>query len=121
MLVTLKVKPIQPQVTRKVALILTAGIAKEAKASEWYNRTSHESEVITLAKDEKKQPEKKFRIGYVEAAVWKADNGDFYNVTIGRSYKDSSGHWQTSDSFGQGDLLNAARALQRAEDWISQQ
>jgi hypothetical protein len=48
------------------------------------------------------------------------ENGDgFYNVTARRSYKDDEGQWQESDSFGHGDLLNAVKVLERAENWIS--
>lgn len=70
-------------------------------------------------------PETTFRIGYVKAAVWK--NGDFFNVTLTKSYKDGVNDetgkdvWKDTDSLGSGDLLNAVRVLQRAEDWISKQ
>ena len=68
------------------------------------------------------KPVVKFRVGNMNSAVWKNDseNGSFYSVTLVRSYKDSSGEWQNSDSMGSGDLLNAAKALTRAETWISE-
>ena len=68
------------------------------------------------------KPAAKFRIGYVTATVWKNEvNGSaFHNVTVARTYKDGEELKETS-SFGHGDLLNAARVLQRAEDWISGQ
>jgi hypothetical protein len=41
-------------------------------------------------------------------------------VTLERSYRDDSGgEWKTSGSFNHGDLLNAAKLLERAEDYIS--
>lgn len=64
-------------------------------------------------------PVQKFRIGLVNAAVWKNDN--FYSATLSRSYKDAEDKWQQTDQLGAADLLNGARLLQRAEDWISRQ
>jgi hypothetical protein len=65
------------------------------------------------------QPDIKFRIGNVTAAVWQNDKG-FYSVTLQRSYKDGN-DWKNTDNLGAGDLLNAAKALERAEAWISEQ
>ena len=70
----------------------------------------------------KNKPVAKFRVGFVTAAVWKNDgtNGDFYNVTVSRSYKDGD-DYKVTDSLGHGDLLNAAKALTRAEEYIAAQ
>ena len=64
------------------------------------------------------QPEAKFRLGYVTATVWR--NGDFMNVTLSKAYKDGE-DWKDTDSLGAGDLMNAVRVLQRAEEYISGQ
>lgn len=64
------------------------------------------------------QPAAKFRLGYVTATVWR--NDDFYNVVLTKAYK-KDGEWADTDQLGTGDLLNAARVLERAEDWISNQ
>lgn len=68
------------------------------------------------------KPAKRFRIGAVQAAIWKNDgpNHSFYTVTMQRSYKDGD-DWKNTDSLGSGDLLNAAHVLMRAEAWISEQ
>lgn len=63
-------------------------------------------------------PVQKFRIGLVNAAVWK--NDDAYSVTLTRSYKDGA-DWKQTTSLFPDDLLNGARLLQRCEDWISRQ
>jgi hypothetical protein len=63
-------------------------------------------------------PAAKFRIGRVTATVWK--NEGFYNTTLERTYKEGEDYKQVN-SFGHADLLNAARVLQRAEAWISDQ
>ncbi len=64
------------------------------------------------------KPARKFRLGFVEAAVW--DNDNFYSVTLSRTYKDGE-EYKNTDSLGAGDLLNAAKVLTRAEAWIAEQ
>lgn len=64
------------------------------------------------------KPAAKFRIGYVTVTVWK--NGDFYNADLARSYKDGD-DWKETSQLGTGDLLNAAKCLERAEAWIAEQ
>jgi hypothetical protein len=64
----------------------------------------------------KNQPTAKFRLGYVTAMVWK--NDDFFNTVLSKSYKDGE-DWKDTDQLGTGDLMNAVRVLQRAEDFIS--
>lgn len=62
----------------------------------------------------------KFRLGSVTASVWHNDR--HYNVTISKSYKEKdSEEWKETDSFGSGDLMNAVRVLQRAENFIADQ
>jgi hypothetical protein len=74
--------------------------------------------VSTLPKAEKPQPAAKFRLGYVTATVWK--NGDFFNAVLSKSYKDGE-DWKDTDQLGSGDIMNAVRVLQRAEDFIASQ
>jgi hypothetical protein len=64
------------------------------------------------------QPAAKFRLGYVTATVWQ--NGEHYNTVLSKAYRDGD-QWKDTDSLGHGDLLNAAKALQRAEAWIADQ
>jgi len=64
------------------------------------------------------RPEAKFRIGLVTATVWKNDNS--FSVALRRSYKDGN-DWKDSDQLFAGDLLNAAKVLERAEAWIADQ
>lgn len=66
-------------------------------------------------------PAAKFRLGFVTAAVWRNEGG-FYSVTLQRSYKEKEGdEWRETDSLGHGDLMNAAKVLTRAEEWIARQ
>lgn len=66
------------------------------------------------------KPVKKFRVGNMSASVWKNDgtNNPFYTVTLQRSYKDGE-DWKNTDSMGHGDLMNAMKALERAEAHIA--
>ncbi len=66
-------------------------------------------------------PVKKMRLGYISANVWKnsGTNGDWYSVTLERSYRDDDGEIKNTTALGPADLLNAAKLLERAEDWIS--
>ena len=65
------------------------------------------------------QPAAKFRLGYVTATVWQNEN-NFFNTELTKAYKDN-GEWRDTSSLGSGDLLNAAKVLQRAEEWIAAQ
>lgn len=67
---------------------------------------------------QKNQPAAKFRLGYVTATVWK--NDDYFNVVLARSYKDGD-DWKETDQLNTGDLMNAVRVLQKAENFISEQ
>lgn len=64
------------------------------------------------------QPAAKFRLGYVTATVWLNDK--FYNVVLSKSYKDGD-EYKDTDQLGSGDIMNAVRVLQRAEDFIAVQ
>ena len=50
--------------------------------------------------------------------MWK--NDDFFNTVLSKSYKDGE-DWKDTDQLGTGDLLNAAKLLERAEQFISEQ
>jgi hypothetical protein len=67
----------------------------------------------------KSQPAAKFRLGYVTATVWL--NDQHYNTVVSKSYKDADEKWQETDQLGTGDLMNAVRVLQRAENYIAEQ
>lgn len=64
-----------------------------------------------------KQPANKFRLGYVTATVW-LNQEKFYSVVLSKSYKDGD-EWKDTDQLSVGDILNAAKVLERAEQWIS--
>jgi hypothetical protein len=63
-------------------------------------------------------PAAKFRLGSVTATVWL--NNEHYNTVLSKSYKDGE-DWKETDQLDTGDLMNAVRVLQRAEEWINGQ
>ncbi len=70
-----------------------------------------------MAKEANK-PAKKLKLGFLTATIWQ--NERFFNVVLARSYKEGDDFKET-DQLGHADLLNAARLLTRAEQWISEQ
>lgn len=68
-------------------------------------------------------PEKQFRIGLVSASVFanevQTENGKrrIRNVNLQRRYREGD-EWKSSTSFGLGDLPNAIRVLQLAQDYV---
>lgn len=64
-------------------------------------------------------PVKKFRVGSVTAAVWKNDGN--FSVTLQKSYREKeTEEWRNTDTLFHGDILNAMKALERAEHFIAQ-
>ena len=64
------------------------------------------------------KPVAEFRLGNVTATLWL--NGRFHATVISKSYRDGEG-WKNTDQLSTGDLMNAVRLLQRAEEYISEQ
>ena len=62
------------------------------------------------------------RHGRVKIAIWQneTDAGPRHNATVSRIYKDGD-EWKETSSLGRDDLLQAARVLQQANDWIFEQ
>ena len=58
----------------------------------------------------------------VEATIWSnpGEKGDFYNVTFQRRYLDKDQQWQTSHSYGPGDVLALAKAADMAATRIAE-
>ena len=73
---------------------------------------------------EKKQPERTFRLGLISATVWRneveteAGIADIRNVKLQRSYREENGEWKSTGSMGVHDLPQAIRVLQLAQHHI---
>ena len=66
------------------------------------------------------KPVDKIRIGKVTANIWNnpSEKGDFYSVTFERNYKDEGETWKSSQSYRRDDLLELAKAADKAHDRI---
>ncbi|MBX3498128.1 MAG: hypothetical protein KF889_01690 [Alphaproteobacteria bacterium] len=64
------------------------------------------------------QPAAKFRVGYVTATVWLNDR--HYNTVLTKAYRDGD-EWKDTDQLGHGDICNAIKCLERAEEFIASQ
>ncbi len=76
-----------------------------------------------MAKSSATKPVHEIRMGRIKAAIWENEtqNGTRHNVTCQRIYKDDSGEWKASDSFGREDLPLLAKVVDQAHTWIYQQ
>ena len=70
-----------------------------------------------------KKPVHEVRFGRIKAAIWEneTENGSRHNVTFTRLYKDDTGNWKDSGSFGRDDLPLVAKVADMAHTWIFQQ
>jgi hypothetical protein len=68
------------------------------------------------------KPVHELRLGRLKAAIWEnlTENGVRYNVTVARLYKDETGSWKSTDSFGVDQLLALAKLVDQAHSWIVQ-
>jgi hypothetical protein len=65
------------------------------------------------------KPDAHVRIGNVEAAIWRNENGDrvWYNVTFKRHYTEGD-VWKSTESFRRDDLLVLAKVADNAHTLI---
>ena len=66
-------------------------------------------------------PEKRFKIGGITATVWKgvSPKGEsYYNVQIGKSYKDKDGTWKVTHSLKEYEIPKAMVILQKAYEYV---
>ena len=68
------------------------------------------------------QPIDTLRDGRLKATIWKnfGEKGNFYTVTLTRSYQDEAENWKDSDSFSGSELLRIAHLATRAYDRTSE-
>jgi len=70
------------------------------------------------------QPIKKFRVGSVEASVWKktieyeGTTKTIYETTIKKNYKDKQDEWQSTNNYSVGELSHVQQVTRLAQDWI---
>ena len=68
------------------------------------------------------KPAHKIRNGVLQVTIWRnhGEKGNWYSVSLSRSYKVDEG-WRETDALGQDDLLPAAKLLDLADTWIMHQ
>ena len=66
-------------------------------------------------------PETTLRDGNIKATIWKnfGEKGNFFTVTLTRTYQDEGGNYHDSNSFSGSELLRAAHLANRAYDTVS--
>jgi len=69
-----------------------------------------------MTETENKGPAKKFRAGGIKANVWKnaGETGEYYTVSLERSYKDKQGNWKSTSTLRVNDIPRAALVLEEA-------
>lgn len=70
---------------------------------------------------ERKPPAHEVRIGRIKGTCWRnvaEGQGEWYSVTITRSYKDPQDKWHTAHSYGRDDLLVIAEVCRLCWLWI---
>jgi hypothetical protein len=75
-------------------------------------------------KPERQRPAHECRIGRIRATIWQNHHetqGNWYSITLTRSYKDGEGHWKSASSFGRDDLLVLGEVTRMAFHWIHRQ
>jgi hypothetical protein len=79
------------------------------------------AKATSAAKQADNRPVHEIRHRNIRATIWKnqTEKGAMYNVTVSRSYRDDSGEWHDSNSFGFSDLMNLAKALYDAHSAIA--
>ncbi len=66
------------------------------------------------------RPVKEFRSSNIRAVLWlnSSDSGDWYSITISRSYKTSGGEWKETNQFNRDDLLIVSKLSELAYHFI---
>jgi hypothetical protein len=75
----------------------------------------------TSRREAEPRPVHELRFRNIRAAIWhnEGDRGLWYSVTISRSYRDTDGNWQTTDSFNSVELLVVSELAREAFHWIA--
>ena len=69
-------------------------------------------------------PDKKFKAGGITATVWKGispKGTTYFNVQLGRSYKDKDNNWKNTNSLRENDVPKALVLLQKAYEYVISQ
>jgi hypothetical protein len=61
------------------------------------------------------------RCGNIKATIWQnaGPNGSYFSATFSRPFKDQSGAWRNSTSFGLHDLEALLTVAREAKEWMA--
>ena len=67
------------------------------------------------------KPANQLRCGNIKATIWQnvSEKGPFFATTFSRPFKDQSGVWRNSISFGLNDLEALLTVAREAKEWIA--
>ncbi len=69
------------------------------------------------------KPAHSIREADVKATIWRnhSEKGEFYNVTLSRTFKDNGDKLKDTNSFGIHDLSKIEMVIRQARNWILDQ
>jgi len=72
-------------------------------------------------KSNNKKPTHTLHCGNITAAIWEnaSEKGPFFATTFSRPFKDQSGAWRNSTSFGLDDIEALMNVAFEAKEWIT--
>ena len=67
------------------------------------------------------KPANTLQCGNIKATIWQnvSEKGPFFATTFSRPFKDQSGVWRNSTSFGLNDLEALLMVTREAKDWMA--
>ena len=67
------------------------------------------------------KPANTLRCGSIKATIWQnvSEKGPFFATTFSRPFKDQTGVWRNSTSFGLTDLEALLTVAREAKEWIA--
>ena len=93
---------------------LSATMAAASAAVEKENMGASEQSVSRV-------PDMRFKAGGLTATVWKGvspKGSAYYNVQLGKSYKDKDNNWKTTNSLRENEIPKAMVLLQKAYEYV---
>lgn len=101
--------------------------AKDGSATKAEEASAGKTPATAASHDEKRRPERTFRLDDVSLSVWvrtypvRGELTRFWSITIERSYKDRNGAWRYTRSFDLDSLGKIVSLCQQASEYVNSQ